>query len=262
MFIFFSKVLPPLVYPLGLACLLILAGLVFKSAKRQRMALTAALLILYLSSTPWVSMSLARSLEWRHLPQAELPNADVIVVLAGGTQSADFPRQMVEVDGGGDRVLYAARLYHQGKAPHLLLAGGLIDWMSKGPQPTEDMADLLNMLDVPAEALWFETSSRNTYESAINCSQILVEKGIRRILLVTSAWHMPRSVALFEHQGLEVIPAPADFTVTRSAWESLTAANLASQIYQILPSPGSLELTTRMLKEYLGILVYQLLGRM
>ena len=140
----------------------------------------------------------------------------MIVVLGGGTLSAQYPRQTVEVDQAGDRLIYAAQLYHQGKAEHLLLSGGRIDWISSGAPPAEDMAALLEMLGVPPQALWLESESRNTYENARNARLFLEPLGIRRILLVTSASHMPRSVALFEKQGFEVIPAPADFSVTQA----------------------------------------------
>ena len=86
--------------------------------------------------------------------------------------------------------------------------------------------------------------------------------GIRRIILVTSASHMPRSVALFEKQGFEVIPAPTDFTVTQAGWDKLKSGGLASQVLSLLPSAENLGLTTRMLKEYFGMLVYRLNGWM
>ncbi len=74
----------------------------------------------------------------------------------------------MEVDQAGDRLIYAAQLYHQGKAEHLLLSGGRIDWISSGAPPAEDMAALLEMLGVPRQALWLESQSRNTYENARN----------------------------------------------------------------------------------------------
>jgi uncharacterized SAM-binding protein YcdF (DUF218 family) len=116
------------------------------------------------------------------------------------------------------------------------------------------------MIGVPSESIWQQPKSRNTYEDALYSAQILKEQGIRRILLVTSAWHMPRSVRLFQAQGLEVVPAPADFYVTDADWNRLTSLDLRAQILGLLPSVDNLGLTTRMLKEYLGMLVYDLQG--
>lgn len=261
MFVFLSKLLPPLIYPLGLACLLIfLALLLHRRARWQRAALILALLALWIGGSSWVSMGLARSLERRHLPPEPLPAAEAIVVLGGGTASPEYPRPIIEVNSAGDRVLYAAWLYQQGKAPAILVSGGLLDWTPLRTTPAQDMSALLAMMGVPSEAIWQQPKSRNTYEDALYSAQILHEKGIRHILLVTSAWHMPRSVRLFQAQGLEVSPAPTDFNVTDADWESLTSTDLRSQILGLLPSAENLGLTTRMLKEYLGMLVYDLQG--
>jgi uncharacterized SAM-binding protein YcdF (DUF218 family) len=216
---------------------------------------------LWVSSTSWFSLSLARSLEWRYLPQENYPAVEVIVVLGGGTEPSQPPRPITEINGAGDRVLYAAHLYHEGKSQLLLLTGGNIDYVgSRLVTPAQDMAELFSMLGVPPQALWLQPYSRNTYEDALFSAQMLEEAGIQRILLVTSALHMPRSVALFEAQGLEVIPAPTDFYVTEAAWQAVTQLNPAVQILSLFPNMGSLGLTTVSIKEYLGMLAYRLRG--
>lgn len=261
MFVFLSKLLPPFIYPLGLACLLILLALLLqRRAGWQQAVLILALLVLWAGGSRWVAMGLARSLERRYLPPTPLPAAEAIVLLGGGTASADYPRPITEVNGAGDRVLYAAWLYQQGKAPMILVSGGLLDWTPLHTTPAEDMTALLGMMGVPPEAVWQQDGSRNTYEDALFSAKILREKGIRHILLVTSAWHMPRSVRLFQAQGLDVTPAPTDFNVTDADWESLTSSDVRLQILGLLPSAENLGLTSRMLKEYLGMLVYDFQG--
>jgi uncharacterized SAM-binding protein YcdF (DUF218 family) len=266
MFVFLSKLLPLLVYPLGLGCILLAAALIFrKRARLQTALLISVLLVLFLGGNRWIAISLARSLEWRYLPQQSIPTADVIVLLGGSTEPAYPPRSQVEVNSAADRVLYAAALYHAGKAPAILLSGGSIAWQDgdapeEGGSPAADMAELLGRLGVPQEALWLETRSLNTYENALYSREILQEHAIERILLVTSALHMPRSVALFEKQGIEVIPAPADFTVTQQGWDNLFSGSLETRFISLLPNASSLSLTTNVLKEYIGILVYRLRG--
>jgi uncharacterized SAM-binding protein YcdF (DUF218 family) len=160
-------------------------------------------------------------------------------------------------------MLYAARLYKQGAAPHLLLSGGNIDWMSSDESsPAADMADIMILMGVPQDALWLETKSLNTYENALYCRQILQAKGINRIILVTSAMHMPRAKALFEHQGFDVIPYPSDYAVTQAEWDSLTELNLPDQLINFFPTPSGLSMTTNALKEYLGILASRLRGQL
>lgn len=262
MFIFLSKLLPLLVYPLGLGCLLLAASLIFRKKEKLRNALVIGVLVLlWLGGNRWVAVSLARSLEWRHLPQGNLPQAAVIVVLGGATEPANAPRAQVEVNSAADRVLYAAQLYREGKAPNILLSGGSIDWQETGEtSPADDMARLLQQLGVPEEALWLEEQSLNTYENAVYSHEILAERGINQILLVTSALHMPRAVALFEKQGFDVIPAPADFTVTEEGWQSLFSGAIETRIITLLPNASALALTTNALKEYIGMAVYWLRG--
>jgi len=261
MFLVLSKILPPFVYPLGLACLLIVLALFLRRRlKWQKAFLVLALLLLWAGGTRWVAWGLTCSLEWRYLPPEEIPQAQVAVILGGATHSALYPRPLVEVNGAGDRVLYALWLYQQGKAEHLLLSGGSIDWLSADENPAQDMATLLEMMGVPQGAIWLESESRNTYENAVYAKEFLEARGIEKVILVTSALHMPRSVALFEAQGLEVISAPTDYNVTQPGWEHLKQPNLAAQLYNLLPSAENLSLTTRALKEYLGLLAYRLRG--
>jgi len=261
MFVFLSKFLPPLIYPLGLAICLAAAGLLLHKRRRLRAATAiSAVALLLLSSNHWVAFQLARSLEWQYLPSSELEPAEVIVLLGGGTEPAHAPRTAPELNGAGDRLLRAARLYRQGKAPAILLSGGNIIWLeNRASTPAADMTALLGEMGVPASAIWLEDRSQNTYENALFCAQILKEKGISRAILVTSAMHMPRSVALFRKQGIQVIPAPADFAVTQAGLSELTSSPGAWAV-NLLPSAGSLSLTTACLKEYLGMLAYWLRG--
>jgi uncharacterized SAM-binding protein YcdF (DUF218 family) len=261
MFIFLTKFLPLFVYPLGLAFALGLLALILRRWPGwQRGLWMFALLVLWIGSNRWVALSLSRSLEWRYLPPDPVPHAGAIVILGGGTDPVEYPRTSVEVNGAADRVLYGADLYQQGLADHILLTGGRISWMGSGPTPAEEMANILEGLGVPEEALWLESESRNTYENAVNSREILDEKGIHKILLVTSALHMPRSVALFRNQGLEVIPAPTDYSVTFGDWERLKSASLPVQILSLVPSADNLSSVTAALKEYIGILFYRLQG--
>ena len=261
MFVFLSKFLPPFVYPLGLVALLILLALLLaKRPRLQKTALLLALLCLWLAGNSWVALGLARSLEWRYFPPDPLPQAEVMVVLGGGIAALEPPRSIVELNGSGDRLIYAAWLYQQGKAQHILVSGGLLDWKDSDSSPAQDMAQLLQMLGVPEQAIWLQSDSRNTYEDALYCTRILRQKGIGRLLLVTSAWHMPRAVQLFQAQGLQVIPLPTDYNVTQADWQRLWSNDPRAWILGALPSVDNMALTTKMLKEYIGMFTYSIRG--
>jgi uncharacterized SAM-binding protein YcdF (DUF218 family) len=263
MFVFLSKLLPLLVYPVGLASLLVIAGLLFRNRKRLRNSLLiTAILILWIGGNHWVAFGLARSLEWQYLPLKDIPSADAIVVLGGATEPAQFPRSTVELNSAGDRVIYAADLYKQGKAANILLSGGSISWLDSRTTstPADEMASIMEMVGVPKDALWLQTASQNTHEDAVFSLELLKQKGIKRILLVTSAMHMPRAMALFKNHGVEVIPAPTDYTVTQAGWDDLQVLNVQSILINLIPNNSSISLTSNVLKEYIGMLVYHLEG--
>lgn len=261
MFLFLSKLLPLFFYPLGVVCWLLVMALIlwWRKSRFVPIPVITALLVLLLSSNIWVANSLVQSLEWQQIPQGALPTADAIVVLGGATRSKFPPRPSVDLSEAGDRILYGAQLYREGKAPLIIASGGRIDWRGSGAAESADMAEILKTLGVPDSAILQDPTSLNTYQNAVNVQQILKQQGIRRILLVTSAMHMPRSLAIFQRLGIDAIAAPTDFLVTQQELAEPNSSILAS-LLNIVPDAERLGMTTRALKEYLGMVIYRLRG--
>jgi len=258
LFIVLSKFLPLFVYPLGLSLILLLIALFVFKKKGAKKLIMLAFLILWVCSTDPLSKALTQSLEWQYSYPETVPEADVIIVLGGGTEAAIPPRTFVEVNSAGDRVFTAAKLYREGKAPILLLSGGNIEWLNdSNSTPADQMAELLTFLGVPSSAMILESTSKNTYENVLNVKEIITEEGYEKILLVTSAMHMPRSVKLFEKQGIDVIPIPVDYSIVEEQQEQ---ASFLDNLLGLIPSAGNLSVTTNALKEYLGIWMYALQG--
>jgi uncharacterized SAM-binding protein YcdF (DUF218 family) len=115
------------------------------------------------------------------------------------------------------------------------------------------MASLLEEWNIPSAAIRIETGSINTHENAIRSCQILAPLGIRQILLVTSAMHMPRAAAAFRKAGFQVTVAPADF---RSGWGE------PDYLSRWLPRAQYLVDTEDALHEWMGIGIYRLRGWM
>ncbi len=218
-----------------------------------------ALVALLVGGNGWVANQLTASLEQQHVPTGELPNAEAIVVLGGAIRPQLAPRPWIDVTEAGDRPIHAAQLYKQGKAPLVVLSGGRIEWQGGGPPESEDMAKLVETLGVPPSAILQDPTSLNTYENAVNVKKILQQRHIQRVLLVTSAAHMPRSVQIFQKQGIDAIPAPTDFLVSQ---QELQAINNSSQgrLLSAVPESENLYRLTRALKEYIGIGIYRLRG--
>ncbi len=261
--IFLSKFLPIFVYPLGLSILALLLALgLWKKKKATLILLVIAVVILWIGGNRWVAISLTRSLETQYPALNSIPSAPAMVVLGGGTEPQESPRASVEINGAGDRVLYAWRLYKDGAAAHIVLSGGDIAFQDTSiSSPATEMESLLIELGVPADALWLDTSSVNTAQNAVNSKQILEHYGIHEFILITSAMHMPRAMMLFQGNGWDIIPAPTDYQVTVASWNTLWHGDFLQVIINLFPSAGNLSMTTNALKEYIGMAVYSVFGR-
>lgn len=202
-----------LIPPGGLLLLAITGALLARSRPRLgRSLVAAALLGLYVLSTPFAADSLVGVLE----PEPRDPLADAsgqaIVVLGGGTyfQAPEYGGNTVKAETLV-RLRYAARLHQLSRKP-VLVAGGSPQERTPEAEPMKTV--LAREFQVPVR--WTEDASRNTLESARLARRLLEPDGITRIYLVTHAWHMPRARLAFEHAGLAVIPAPTGFA-TRHA---------------------------------------------
>ncbi len=262
MSIFLSKFLPLFIYPTGLVTvLLVLALVAWKKPRLSHLLLIGAFIVLMVAGNRYVAESLSRTLEWKYPPLTQGTTADGIIVLGGSTEPAIYPRSMVEVNSAADRVLFAARLYQDGAANKIILSGGDIDFLDQSESsPAEDMASLLTMISVPADALIIQNQSRNTAEDAAFSCPIARDAGMETIILVTSAFHMRRSVALFEANGCEVIPAPVDFSITDASWQKLWHPSVEQFLLNLVPSYSHLSTVSKVMKEYFGMWYYTLTG--
>ena len=260
MIAYLSKVLPQFILPAGLTAILLFLTL-FLIKKKPKTAIWLVLLSLIMVSVAgnaYFSAFLTRSLEWRYMPPTAEIKADAIVLLGGGTEAADTPRQIVEVNSAGDRVLYAAQLYKAGAAPLIILSGGNMSYsQARGTTTAEEMQALLVGLGIPQEALVLQKQSQNTAEDAFFTRAIFTEKEIRTVILVTSAAHMPRALMMFASPEISLIPAPVDYNVTQRSWENLMRWDWKTMLTHVMPDGSAFSQTTLMMREYLGIFFYR-----
>lgn len=262
MFIFLSKFLPLFIYPLGLAIVLMLAAILFwRKRKFAKVTLILAITILFVGGNRYLANSMAKSLEWQYPTLESIKTIDLIVVLGGATEPGIAPRPMTEVNAAGDRIIYAAKLYHDHPEAKLLLSGGDIDFLDLSDStPAGDMAALLKLMGVPESAMILQDQSQNTYEDALYSCEKIKSAGYEDVVLVTSAMHMPRSVKLFQKQGCAVLPAPTDFTITETAWQQTWQPSFEEFIINLVPSYSNMSQVTKVMKEYLGMFTYRLKG--
>ena len=248
--------------------ILLLVGLVLcRSAKAKNRLMMVVLLFVLICGNKYPGSFLIRRLEQAYVPFDGAEKADAIVVLGGGTVTKSAPRQIVETNGAGDRVIYAAKLYRDGAAEKILLGGSYIRWLTGEvltetgvSSPASEMAELLLMFGIPDEALLIQDRSLNTAEEAEEDAKILRELGAQKIILVSSATHMRRAVPLFEKQGLTVVPAPTDYSFSDRDWEELLHPGWENLYTCIIPTSGNMQTLQNALKESLGSFVYHLRG--
>lgn len=208
-----------------------------------RILLTASVALLWLLSTPIIAEMLLHQLEDEPLA-VDIRQADAIVVLGGGTyfHAPEYGGDTVSA-ASLQRLRYAAKLYRD-SGSLILVSGGkpLGNALSEAQQMKNVLVDEFH---VPVT--WTEESSDNTLESARACRQLLQPDKVKRIALVTHAWHMPRAAAAFKAAGFDVIPAPTAYT-TRYQIDLLA----------FIPNAYALSDSRIFMHELIGMLWYRL----
>jgi uncharacterized SAM-binding protein YcdF (DUF218 family) len=253
-----SKLVATFIYPSGIILILSLIGLILFCAKRTRIAqrfLVAAVLVYIIAASPLVAGWLIKPLERDYPPldPKTAPTADVIVLLGGGLGLPLPPRKTPQLVSGSDRLWQAAQLFNAGRAPHLLIAGGNVFSAPGLKAEAHYSAEVLYAWGVPREKILIESASRTTQQNAENIVPMLEALNAQKILLVTSAYHMHRSVSTLRKQlsgEIEIIPASSDIFITHNPDGG------APSLFSYLPHPGAFGATQTAVHEYLGLLYY------
>ena len=258
-----NKIVGALLNPLVIGLAFALFGGICACMRRRRLGLCLAavsVLWLWLWSMPmmyrWIGCAL--ECEWPVVMAEGAPTVDAIVVLGGGMGSNTNAYPYAEMWGGADRAWHAARLYRAGKAPIVIPTGS---------GERESTLPLLLDLGVPESAILVEDKARNTEENAKFVARMIgnhasqvqsVESrnaGGRKyiVLLVTSAWHMKRSMLMYEKYApeLEIVPAATDYEVSVIMGHPFCFSDL-------LPDVNKLSANSALFKEYLGYWGYRL----
>ena len=235
------------------AVLLLLAAWRLRTRRPRLAALCFALGLggLWLMSLPLVVERAARQLETEApLPMAQWATlagrADAIVVLGAGRERGD-PAWGAEDQPTGtalERMRYAAQLAKASGLP-VLTTGGL--HYGTPPSEAQLMADRMKS-DFGVDVRWKEEASRTTWENAQFSARLVQPQGVRRVVLVTQAWHMQRSRWSFEQAGFEVVPAPVGFL----------GKDHAQPFAGLLPDSRAVWRSGQLLNEAVGLVGYRL----
>lgn len=246
-----KPLLTALAMPPASPLLLALLGLLWMRRRRVAGALlaVAGIATLWLLSCNGMAVLLGRYLLPAYAPVTpaalRAQPVQAVVVLGGGLfpEAPEYGEAQLN-SYTAPRLRYGAWLSRQLGVP-LAYAGG-IGWATAGVDvpPEGDVARRVAREDYGIALRWVDDRSRDTAENGRFLAPLLQRDGVRRIALVTHAWHMPRSVDAFRRAGLEVVPAPMGFV-----------APLDRPLLEWLPSGQGLQSSRLVLREWLGLRV-------
>jgi len=241
--IYLHKILPTFLLPIMLVIIVILIGLI----KNKKKLIYIAIGVLYILSTPIFSnnfFKLVEGSEYR-IPISAINCADAIVVLSGMLEINEVGDSTYIEWGDPDRFFGGIALFKAGKAQKLVFTGGKMPWDKVKKTEGAVLKEYAISSGIPSEKIFVTKDVENTADEAVAVEELISPS--KRIILVTSAYHMYRAKKLFEKQGFIVIPYKIDYK---------SEQNKETTLLDFLPRADYLKITEIGLRELIGRLFY------
>lgn len=240
--------------PLTIISISIVIGALYVKKKWGKRSLWTGIILLWFFSNQFISNQAMLTWEPAFKDFNDIKPLEYGIVLTGVTNLSKTAYDRTFFNKGADRITHALQLYRMGKIKKILITGG----QGLNPVNPQSEAELLQrfliMTGVPPEDVLIEDQSKNTAQNAQFTKSFLEEKGIntdQQFLLITSAFHMYRAKGCFDKVGLKTETFPTDY------YSYDTKYDIPTIIY---PSPLSIDNWHKLVKEWIGILVYKLVG--
>jgi uncharacterized SAM-binding protein YcdF (DUF218 family) len=228
-----------------LVIIVILIGLI----RNKKKLIYIAIGVLYILSTPIFSNNFFKLVECNEYrkPISATDSADAIVVLSGMLEINEVGDTTYIEWGDPDRFFGGIALFKAGKTKKLIFTGGKMPWDKSKKTEGEILKQYAISNGIASENIFVTTDVENTADEAKAVKELISPS--KRIILVTSAYHMNRAQRLFEKQEFKVTPYNVDYK---------TGGNNQVTFIDFLPSAGNLKLTETGVRELLGRLFYLL----
>jgi uncharacterized SAM-binding protein YcdF (DUF218 family) len=231
---------------------LLIWAYVTKLPERRKKLVFVSLLILFLASNKVLVNEITRAWELEPRKEASIPETAVIL---GGYAEFDAHRNRVQMSDAADRLYSVVNLYQQKRIKRIILSGGSSSVTGRTKPEADYVLPILKNYGIPDSSVIKESKSRNTHENALNTAKILKEKHIEGpILLVTSSFHMRRSMGTFTKAGIDVRPYPVHFISDYGRGYFLPDF--------FIPSSEALFRCDAIIKEWVGYLAYAITGKL
>jgi uncharacterized SAM-binding protein YcdF (DUF218 family) len=254
MFFYLSQFLSFLAMPLTIILILLISGVWLRKKKYGKKLMGSGIILLLLFSNQFLANVAMKAWEPDFKAFDNLTEYEVGIVLTGVTNLNKTAYDRVFFSRGADRATHAVQLYKLGKIKKILITGGQGLDPSNSNTEAELLKDFMMMAGVPREDVLVENKAKNTRENAAFSKDVLSQNGFnldQRFLLITSAFHMPRSKGCFDKVGLQTDTFPVDYY----------SQDIRFSIPVLLqPDPYSIFMWHKLFKEWIGITVYWVVG--
>ncbi len=245
--IYLHKLIPYIVYPITISLLLMAWALLTK----KRSPLLFAFLLLLTTSLPITSDFMLDALEAGQIPKQanDLQKVDAIVVLSGMISPIHTPKGLTYEWGDPDRFFGGVKLIKAGVAPRIIFTGGILPWQNDVEPEGIILKRFAIQMGVDGPKILVTGNVQSTADEAKAVKAILDKNHWQNIILVTSAFHMPRAQALFQNEGIGLQTYPVDF---KSRSDGITPMDF-------LPSAQAFGTFEFAFREFLGRTYYNFL---
>jgi uncharacterized SAM-binding protein YcdF (DUF218 family) len=256
LFFVLSKTLGVMLMPTNFLLVLGLAGallLVSRFAALGRKLLVVSVVLLAICGFSPLGNILLYPLEQRFPPWDTARGAPDGIIVLGGAVEADLSvaHGVPVTKGAADRMIAGAALARRYPDARIVFTGGNANLISNDAKEADYASEIFASLGIPKARMIMERLSRNTQENAEFTKSLVGPKAGERWLLVTSAFHMPRSIGIFRKAGFAVEPYPVDWRVGGRA-DLFSFTNLAGD---------GLGRTDTAMREWMGLIAYRLTGK-
>jgi uncharacterized SAM-binding protein YcdF (DUF218 family) len=252
MFFILSKTLSYLFMPLTVVFICFLISVFIKHPQWKKKMFWCGLILLWFFSNEFISNELMRAWEIPATLFKDMPKHKIGIVLTGSTIPLE-PNDRVYFQRGADRVVHTVQLYKMGLLEKILISGGSGRLIETDEREADAFKKVMLLMEVPEEDILTESETRNTHESAVAVKAMLdtLHYQAKDCVLITSAFHMRRSLACYQKVGLALDCFTTDFYSHPRKFHFDTL---------LLPKLDALNTWNKLFKEWLGMVAYKLAG--
>jgi uncharacterized SAM-binding protein YcdF (DUF218 family) len=255
MFFFLSKTVFYLAMPYTIVFVLFATGLLLRDGKWKKRCLWSGLILMFIFSNEFLADKAMSAWEIKTRPFTDVRHYKLAIVLTGATIPYREPADRTYFSRGADRVTHTVQLYKLGKIDKILISGGIgsISPAENEIPEADKFKNAMLVMGIPDSVIMLENQTRNTAESSQVVAQLLKQQGYAPddCVLVTSAFHMRRSLACYRKAGVDLDAFSTDFygRDTVDGVESL-----------LLPQVDAMSKWQKLFKEWIGMVAYKVVG--